>query len=84
MLLYVILLTLKADTTTGSFYICCLFQVLSVIIKFLAISTVVHLYTIICTDGAVEYMCPCILLTIACVINNGFMHFDCDILQSYR
>ena len=35
----------------------------------MSICTNVHLYTIIiCTDGAALYMCPCMLLVIACAL----------------
>ena len=60
------LLALKEDKTTGSFCLCCLLCVLSVIIKSGAVFTNVHLYTIIictgCTGSMVVYMHPCMLL----------------------
>ena len=63
------LLTLKEDSTSGSFYLCNLLHVLSMIIQSGAICTSVCLCTIIiCTYGTMVYMCSCILLFIACVL----------------
>ena len=62
----VMLFALKEDNITANFCLCHLSCVLSMIIKFLAIFTSVHLYTIIiCTGGMAVHMCPCILLAIA-------------------
>ena len=64
------LLTLKEDNTTDNFYLCCLPHGLRVIMKSDALCTSVCLYTIlICTDGMVVYVCPCILLTTACAVD---------------
>ena len=72
------LFALKNDNTTGSFYPRHLLYVLSMIIKSGALCTSVHLYTItICTDGRAIYMCPCMLLTIACVVAMGYKCISC-------
>ena len=64
------LLTLKEDYTTASFCPCCLLQGLSMIIYPGVICTSLWLNTIIlCTDGVVVYMCPCILLVLVCAID---------------
>ena len=60
-------ITLQEDKTVGSFYLCHLVHVLSVITK--SICTRVCLHTIIiCTDNMAVYMCPCMLLVIAGVL----------------
>ena len=60
---HVMLLTLKEDIITGSFCVCCLLCVLSIIIKSGMIYTSLHLCTIIiCTNGMAVYMYPCTLL----------------------
>ena len=58
---------MKDDNTTGSFQLCCLFCVLSVIIIPGYISTSMYLYiTTICTEGVAVCMCPCLLMAIIC------------------
>ena len=75
--LFPLLLTLCYVTCTeaGSPVVasnCHLLHTLSLIIKFSAIHTSVHLYTIIiCELGMVVYMCLCMLLLIACVLYFG-------------
>ena len=62
----VVLFTLMEDNTTGSFYLCHLLSVPSMISKSGVICTSVYLYTVICTDGMAVYMSPCMLLIIPC------------------
>ena len=67
---FVMLLTLKEDSTTGGFYLYHLLHVLGMNIKSGAICKSVHLYTIfICTYCMAVYMCPCIKLALACAID---------------
>ena len=62
----VMLLALKEDNTTGSFYLSCL---LCMIIKSSVIFTSAHLYKVfMCKDGISIYVCPCMLLVSTCVI----------------
>ena len=62
--------TMKEDNTTGSFCLCHLLHILSMIIKSGAIYTSVQLYTtIICTDGMAVYIWPYILLAVAFAID---------------
>ena len=62
-------LVLKDDNTTGSFLLCHLFYMFSVIMISDIRCTGVHLYTIvICTDGIIIGMCPCLLLVPICVV----------------
>ena len=74
--IFVMLFTFKDNDITSSFYLCCLFYVLSVLIISNCICTRVQLYLIIrCTDGAIVYMCTCILLPIACA--KGYWIYEC-------
>ena len=61
------LIALKEDNTTISFYLCCLLCVLSVIIESGVICISEHLYANKCTDGMVVYMCQCMLL-VTCAV----------------
>ena len=88
---YVMLLALKENNTTGTFYLCHLLHVLCMIIKSDAICTCLHLWTLnICTDGVAVYLCPCILLASACVIDyqlfvswlhNGYIYWYCKLMD---
>ena len=49
-------------------YLCHLLHVLSMIIE--SGATCSNVYAYICIDGAVAYMCFCILIATACVIDN--------------
>ena len=65
---HAMLFTLKEDHTSGSFCLCCLLYVLSMIIQSGAVCKSFHLYTIIiCTYDMVVYKCPYLLL-ITCVL----------------
>ena len=64
------LLMVKEAITTGSFSFVILLHIFSVFIICDHICTNVHLYRIIiCTNGMVIYMCTCLWLAIACVID---------------
>ena len=58
----VMLVILNDDNTTGNLYLCRVFYVLTVIVISDYICTRVCFYTIvICTNGAILNMCPCLL-----------------------
>ena len=61
-----------------------LFNVLSMIIKPGALCTSVHLNTnIICVDGMAVYMCPCILMTIAYVVDYWIFMWQLQYVYTY-
>ena len=76
------LLAVKEYNTTGSFYLCHLLNVLSIIIISGTICTSAHLYTnIICTDGTAVYVCPCMLMVTACALHNWI--YVCQLWYAY-
>ena len=61
------LLTMKDESTTGSFYLCNSFHVFSVLMISNHICTRMHLHAItICTDSMIMDMCPHLLLIAIC------------------
>ena len=66
---HIMLLAFNDDNTTGSFWLCCSFYILCMIIISHYLHTRVHLYTIvICTDGAIKEIFPCLLLVVTCAV----------------
>ena len=58
----VTLLALNDDNTTGSFWLCRLFYVLSMVYVYAYICKGVHIYYYGITDGTTTIMCHCALL----------------------